>query len=69
MIKVADSYALGDLTRPAIAADPLPRYPPCQVFWNNNHNKRREDFADRRYDLQHVAAVQQYHPEAGGSQR
>jgi hypothetical protein len=69
MIKVADSYALGDPMQPAIAVDPLPRYPPRQDFWNNNsHHKRREDFPDRRYSMQQVAAVQD-NPEAGGSQR
>jgi hypothetical protein len=68
MIKVADSYALGDPTQPAFAADPVPRYPLRQDF-RNNHHKRREDFSDRRYVQQHVTAVQQDQPEAGGSQR
>jgi hypothetical protein len=52
MIKVADSYALGDPLQPAIAADPQSRFPPRQDFQNNNHNKRREDFSDRRYGTQ-----------------
>jgi hypothetical protein len=58
MIKVADSYALGDPMQPGIAADPLPRYPPHQDYRNNNnHNQRMEDFPDRRYGMQQVVAV------------
>jgi hypothetical protein len=69
MIKVADHYALGDPMQPAITADPLPRYPPCQDYQNkNNHNKRRKDIPDRRYGMQQVAVVQD-NSEAGGSQR
>jgi hypothetical protein len=69
MIRVADSYALGDPMQPAITGDPLPRFPPRQdQYRNNHHNKRREDFPDRRYGMQQVAAVQD-NSEAGGSQR
>jgi hypothetical protein len=68
MIKVADSYALGDPLQLAIAADPQSRFPPRQDFRNNNHNKRREDFPNRRYGTQQVTAVQD-NPDAGGSQR
>jgi hypothetical protein len=67
MIKVADSYALGDPSQPAIAVDPLSRYPSLQDFRNNNHHKRREDFLDRRYGPQLVATVQQDQPKADGS--
>jgi hypothetical protein len=69
MIKVADSYALGDPLQLAIAADPVQRYPPRPDYWNNNNNnKRREYFPDRSYGAQQVAAVQD-NPEAGESQR
>jgi hypothetical protein len=55
--------------QPAIAGDPLPRIPPCQdQYRNNHHNKRREEFPDIRYGTQHVAAVQD-NSGAGGSQR
>jgi hypothetical protein len=72
LIRVADSYALGDPTQPTFMADPMPRYPPRQEFRNNNNNndnKRMEDFPDRRYGPQHVAAVTQDQHKAGSSQR
>jgi hypothetical protein len=69
MIRVADSHALGDPMQPAIAADPLPRFLPRQdQYRNNHHNKRSEDFPNRRYGMQKVAIVQDK-SEAGGSQR
>jgi hypothetical protein len=55
--------------QPVIAGDRLPRIPPRQdQYWNNHHNKRREDFPDRRHGMQQVAAVQD-NSGAGGSQR
>lgn len=67
MIRVADSYALGDPMQPAVQAEPAqasqPRHDP---YRDNRHNKRREDFPDRRYGQQQVAAVQD-NPSAGGS--
>ncbi|KAM0923579.1 hypothetical protein ACQ4PT_005449 [Festuca glaucescens] len=69
MIRVADSYALGDPMQPAIAGDPLPRFPVRQdQYRNSHHNKRREDFPDKRYGMQQVATMQN-NPEAGRSQR
>jgi hypothetical protein len=59
MIKVGNSYALGDPLQPTIAADTTQKYPPRPDYWNNNHNKRREDFPDRRYGVHHVASVQE----------
>ena len=72
MIRVADSYALGDPTQPAFTTDMQPRHPPRADFRNSNNNqsrKRREDFPDRRYGPQLVAAVTPDQPEAGSSQR
>jgi hypothetical protein len=46
----------------------LPRYSPRQDFQNNNHNKRKKYFSDRRYGAQHVVAVQEDHSETGVSQ-
>jgi hypothetical protein len=69
MMRVADSYALGDPMQPAIAGDPTPRNQPRQdQYRNNHHNKRREHFPDMRYGVQHVAAVQD-NSGAGNSQR
>ncbi|KAM0919739.1 hypothetical protein ACQ4PT_007916 [Festuca glaucescens] len=73
MIRIADSYALGDPTQPAFTTDMQPRPPPSRPDFrnsNNNHgHKIREDFPDRRYGPQLVAAVTPDQPEAGNSQR
>jgi hypothetical protein len=66
MIRVADSYALGDPTQPAV--QPEPEQPRHEQHRDNRNNKRREDFPDRRYGPQQVAAVQENF-EASDSQR
>jgi hypothetical protein len=62
MIRVADNYALGDPMQPAIQAEPVqtnhPRQDQHRDKWQDRHNKRREDFPDRRYGPHQVAAVQ-----------
>jgi hypothetical protein len=69
MIRVADSYALGDPMQPAIAGDASSRNQSRQdQYRNNHHNKRREDFPDMKYGVQHVAAMQD-NLGAGSSQR
>jgi hypothetical protein len=68
MIKVADSYALGDPFQPAITAGSVQKYLPRPDYQNNNDNKRREDFPDRRYGAQQVATIQD-NSEDDGSQR
>ncbi|KAK1665230.1 hypothetical protein QYE76_053389, partial [Lolium multiflorum] len=65
MIRVADSYALGDPMQPAVQAEPEQSNPHQQQY---RDNKRREDFPDRRYASQQVAAVQENF-DASGSQR
>ncbi|KAK1662137.1 hypothetical protein QYE76_050296 [Lolium multiflorum] len=57
MIRVADSYALGDPMHPAVQAEPEQSNPHQQQYRDNRNNKRREDFPDRRYASQQVAAV------------
>ncbi|KAK1692868.1 hypothetical protein QYE76_009565 [Lolium multiflorum] len=59
MIRVADSYALGDPMQPAVQAEPEQSNPHQQQYRDNRNNKRREDFPDRRYASQQVAAVQE----------
>ncbi|KAK1606789.1 hypothetical protein QYE76_030462 [Lolium multiflorum] len=68
MIRVADSYALGDPMQPAVQAEPEQSNPHQQQYRDNRNNKRREDFPDRRYASQQVAAVQENY-DASGSQR
>ncbi|KAK1698476.1 hypothetical protein QYE76_015173 [Lolium multiflorum] len=68
MIRVADSYALGDPMQPAVQAEPEQSNPHQQQYRDNRNNKRREDFPDRRYASQQVAAVQENF-DASGSQR
>ncbi|KAK1643827.1 hypothetical protein QYE76_061632 [Lolium multiflorum] len=68
MIRVADSYALGDPMQPAVQAEPEQSNPHQQQYRDNRNNKRREDFPDRRYASQQVAAVQE-NSDASGSQR
>jgi hypothetical protein len=52
-----------------IAGDPTPRIQSRQdQYRNNHHSKRREDFPDRTYGVQHVAAVQD-NSGASGSQK
>jgi hypothetical protein len=69
MIRVADNYALGDPMQPAVQAEPARMSQPRQDHYRDNqHNKRREDFPNRRYGPHQVAAVQD-NSGAGGSQR
>jgi hypothetical protein len=71
MMRVAENYALGDPMQPAVQAEPEQSNPPQQrqeQYRDNRNNKRREDFPDRRYAPQQVAAVQENY-DAGGSQR
>jgi hypothetical protein len=69
MIRVADNYALGDPMQPAVQAEPAQTSQPRQdQYRDNRHNKRREEFPDRRYGPQQVAAVQD-NSGASGSQR
>ncbi|KAK1651643.1 hypothetical protein QYE76_069448 [Lolium multiflorum] len=71
MIRVADNYALGDPMQPAVQPEPEQSNPPQQrqeQHRDNRNNKRREDFPDRRYGPQQVAAIQE-NSEASGSQR
>jgi hypothetical protein len=71
MIRVADSYALGDPMQPAVQAEPEQTNQPQQrqeQYRDNRQNKRREEFPDRRYGPQQVAAVQE-NSGASGSQR
>ncbi|KAK1629483.1 hypothetical protein QYE76_003798 [Lolium multiflorum] len=62
------SYALGDPMQPAVQAEPEQSNPHQQQYRDNRNNKRREDFPDRRYASQQVAAVQENY-DASGSQR
>ncbi|KAK1618395.1 hypothetical protein QYE76_023912 [Lolium multiflorum] len=66
MIRVADNYALGDPTQPAL--QPEPEQLRQEQHRDNRNNKRREDFPDRRYGPQQVAAVQE-DDDASGSRR
>jgi hypothetical protein len=71
MIRVADNYALGDPMQPAVQPEPEQSNPPQQrqeQHRDNRNNKRREDFPDRRYGPQQVAAVQE-DSGPGGNQR
>ncbi|KAK1670916.1 hypothetical protein QYE76_059075 [Lolium multiflorum] len=60
MIRVADSYALGDPLQPAVQAEPEQSNPPQQrqeQYRDNRNNKRREDFPDRRELAEHSLNV------------
>ena len=73
MIRVADSYALGDPTQPRIASNEsneeyYPRDGSGSSRRNDYRGKRRYDRPDHRYGSQQVAAVNQDQPGAGSNQ-
>jgi hypothetical protein len=77
IIKIADSYALGDLTQPTLASSGQGQSQrnnsgagaSGQFYRPDNWNKRRDDRPDYRYGSSQVAAVEQDQAGAGSSQR
>ena len=65
MIRIADSYALGDPTQPLYnSAEPNKKYPGNNAAGSARRNdrqdyghKRRDDQVDQRYGSHHVAVV------------
>jgi hypothetical protein len=76
-IKIADSYALGDLMQPTLASSGQGQSQrnnsgasgSGEFYRPNNRNMRRDDRLDYRYGLSQVAAIEQEQAGTGSSQR
>ena len=74
MIRIADSYALGDPTQPRLVSNEsneeyYQRDGAGSSRRNDYRGKRRDDRPDHRYSSQQVAAVNQDQPGTGSNQR
>jgi hypothetical protein len=76
MIKIADSYALGDPMQPSLDSQGQGQTQgntsntrrPGQFYRSDNQNKRRDERPDYRYGTAQVAAVEEGQGGAGSSQ-
>jgi hypothetical protein len=76
IIKIADSYALGDPMQPSLDSQGQGQTQgntgntgrPGQYYRSDNQNKRREERPDHRYGAAQVAAVEEEQGGTGSSQ-